>query len=103
MSGFRVIPHPGPPGSAEFVVYDLEYDTAQEWHQYACKGDTCWCQDLAPNDFLKRLHEKVLKRAKYALVSTPPGTAPKSSIRLMFGPGFITRDDTQLKDTIRSN
>jgi hypothetical protein len=102
MSGFRVIPFPGaPPGSAEFVVYDLDFDDGYAWHQSACQGNECWCQGLSPKDFLKNLYKEILQPAKYVIEPTPPGTGGKNSIRLSMGPGLFTRDDTQLRNTIR--
>ena len=101
--GFRVINPPGPPGQAAWVVYDLDFDTAYEWHQSGCRGADCWCDGLSGVAFLEALHREVLGKARYSLVSAPPGTVAKGSIRLSTGPGIQNKDLTPLEETIRAN
>ena len=103
MGGFKVISPPGPPGQSDFVVYDLEYTTAFEWHQPACRGEECWHRGLGPVDFLNELHERILRPAHYQYVSTPPGIGGKDSIRLAMGPGFFNQDETHLRETISTS
>ena len=98
MSGFREFAFPGT--ATKSVVYDLDFDDAHAWHQPACHGDDCWCDGLSPSDFLKTLHKNVLSPAHYWLVSTPPGSVGKNSIRLSVGPGINERDETQLRSEI---
>ena len=96
MSGFREFAFPG--STAKTVVYGLDFDDARAWHQRACDGDDCWCDGLSPNDFLKNLHENVLRPAHYMLIATPPGSVGKNSIRLSVGPGINERDEAQLRN-----
>ncbi len=98
MSGFHEFAFPG--STTKSVVYDLDFDDAHEWHQPACDGDDGWCDGLSPNDFLKNLHKNVLRPARYMLVSTPPGSVGKNSIRLSVGPGINERDEAQLRNKI---
>ena len=101
MSEFREFAFPGSP--AKSIVYDLDFDDAHALHQSGCQGSGCWCAGLGSDDFIKALHENVLKRAGYMLLVTPPGAIAKDSIRLSVGPGINERDESPLRVVISEN
>ena len=91
--GRRIAPKP-----TVVWVFDLDHKDARQWHQPACEGETCWCADTNPTEFLGGLLSKVIEPAGFR-VGMGSRLGPDSVV-LGGGPGFDKQDESPLRKTI---